>query len=165
MDLLPLLQTLKGIFDNLPVAEQRPDLRELYKSDILPHLLQLRKSNRSEKHNLEIKHEKIKNLNHQLSSLQQSNDNLQFEAACLGTPTKDVELADEEVRKLDHISRMRYLDEEEERRKDLQRKLTQLNNEMKDLEKLYLQSADEFKEVKPYVKQLLDITKARICFS
>lgn len=165
MSLLPLIQSLKTSFDNLSASSQETMKADYYRAEILPLLLQLRKTNRLEKNNLEAKHSQIRNLNQRLASLQQSNENLLFEAACLGSPTKEIELVEEEVRKLDHQGRMNYLDEEEERRKDLQKNLASLNEELKELEKLYSQSAEQFNEVKPHIKQLLDVTRTKICSS
>lgn len=166
MELSPNLQFLKSTFESISTRRQETDIMVLYKSEILPHLLQLRRANRIDKNNLELKHSRIKDLSQKLASLQQSNENLMFEAACLGTSaniTKDLVIADEELQKLDHPGRMKYLDEEEERRKDLQKRLSQLVDEMKELEKLYSQSAEQFGQVKPYVKQLLEITRTKLC--
>lgn len=158
MDLLPILQSLKSDVDQIAIYKQTSDnneqIQELYMNSILPNLLQLRKINRIEKNHHESKNNRIRDLNKTLTSLQHTYDCLAFEASCLNPR---VIISDAEaLRGVDHETRMKCLDEEEDKRKNLQEKLAQLTAETKDLESLYSASSNELKSVKPYVVQLLD---------
>lgn len=60
------------------------------------------------------------------------------------------------VEKFDHDMRMRLLDEEELRRKDLQERLKESSKETKAIEATCSQGAIKLDQVKPYIKQLLE---------
>lgn len=54
-----------------------------YHSNVLPHLLQLRRLNRMSKDKLELKHEKVRQLNRELVNLHDRCENITYEALCL----------------------------------------------------------------------------------
>lgn len=60
------------------------------------------------------------------------------------------------VENYDHETRMNMLAEEETKRKELEVRLAELNEQYKKVESVYYQGADKLNRVKPYIKQLLD---------
>lgn len=176
---------LKSGYDKIVALKKTPgysqeELQEVYKTDILPYLLQLRHQNRKEKDELEEKSSKIKELYEQLRDLQQMCDSLSFMASCLesqaaildgepankSTTTHIVDIKDSNttndsfdlnaVSKLDHETRMQLLDEEEKKRKELQTKLIEINAETKIFELTCSQTTSHLNEVKPHIKLLLE---------
>lgn len=168
------------------IKKDREATLNLYKAEILPNLLQLRRLNRDSKDRLEEKHEKVKELSQRLVSSHQACQNLLFEASCLDhevasakerlSPRKvpvgaqsgaelniesgqgnDMSFFDvEKVGRLDHETRTRLLEEEERRRKKLRDELEALTKETENIEVICEQSAQQLDQVKPYIKQLID---------
>lgn len=163
------------------------DLKSIYKQSILPHLLQIRRQNRQEKNDLESKFNRAKELNQKLIYLQELCDSLSYKASCLKSEVSGVKeqaISNEiipmdtdstnnnemmslrfdvnAVAQLDHESRMRRLDEEEAKRKELIEKLRKLDEDTKIIETSCSLSDNKLHQVKPYIKQLLDKVETTI---
>lgn len=182
LSLRETLLYLNSQIDQLFALKQTPNssdnLKSMYRKSILPHLLQIRRQNRQEKNDLESKYEKAKKLNQKLYDLQESCECLAFQASCLKSEVSsvrekfssdeviamDIESTNEinyrfdvnAVAKLDHETRMRRLDEEEARRKELMEKLKKLDEDTKTIEVVCTQSEHQLNQVKPSIRQLLD---------
>lgn len=187
-DLQETLRQLRLKVDEVFVLKQQPDnltnVKEFYKTDLLPHLLQIRKLNRSEKNALEAKYKKVKELSQVLYDTQQICDNLAFEADCLVTEVgkvsplvrtshneqtaemngMEVDSAQQNgkyfdsdvVGRDDHITRLRLLDEEQAKRIALQEKLLQIKAEARDLESARRHNVAQLNQLKPPIKQLIE---------
>lgn len=157
----------------LPTEQiQKEQLIDTYRAELTPYLLELRKKQRLEMDSLEARHDKLRLLNKELVNLQEKCDCVIYEASCLGSEEEEVKpkacgsdspvkngydsFQPEAIEKLDHETRMRLLDEEETRRKNLVDKMNQLNDETNKIALLNADCASQINEVKPYVKQLLD---------
>lgn len=140
----------------------QPAFTEIFHNEIAPILISLRKENRDEKNRVEEKNKKIKELYRKLLTIQDACDCIEFEVDCLRCDVAtirnsiDSDSADKNGSDIDHETRMRLLDEEEIKRKELQRKLAALNDETKDIEIACSRKADQLNQVKPYIKILLD---------
>lgn len=177
---LTLRETL--IFLKSQIEQVSPEnLKCMYRKSILPHLLQIRRQNRQEKNNLESKFEKAKELNQKLINLQEACDCLSYKASCLKFEVSsvkeqaksseiiamDTDSANNDelmnyrfdvnaVAQLDHESRMRQLDEEETKRKELLERLKKIEDETKTIENACSQSENKLNQVKPPIRQLLE---------
>lgn len=169
---------LKSGFDKILALKNTPnytpeELEEVYKTDLLPYLVQLRLQNRKEKNALQEKSFKIKELYEQLTDLQEACESLSFMISCLksqaGQPTDkrhtehtfsnnttndSFDLTS--VIKLDHETRMQTLEEEEFKRKELQDRLTEINSETKIYELACSQATNHLNEVRPHIKIMLE---------
>lgn len=161
------------------------DVIGLYRTELLPDLLKLRAQNRLEKDQLEEKCENVKKLFDEFNDLQEICDSFSFMVSSIksdvvsqrkqdevasnspvkrltnGISTPSKESADDifdldSVIKLDHETRMRMLDEEERRRRDLQEQLSQSNADIKAYEISCTQSTSQMNEVKPHIKLFID---------
>lgn len=163
------LQFIKTKVDEVVKLKQIPgnmeQIKELYKTELIPHMLTLRRLNRIEKNNMESNNKRVKELNQKLVSLHQECDCLTFEASCLGfevssvRPTKNTiedGIEPEMNGKPDHSTRMKLLEEEEIRRKELKDVLARLVEETKEIESLCSSSTTQIDQVKPYIRQLLE---------
>jgi len=185
------LTILQGHVDQALSLKSNPEgqnaIQQLYRNEVLPHLLQLRRLNRVGKDSLATKYQKLKEWNQKLIDLQQTCDSLSFESSCLKAEVNSVRdrasqsqaltnghdneqaMGDEPlggdgieifdvdaVAKLDHETRMRILDEEEDKRRSLRAKLSQLSEETKNIELSCLQTTNQLNQVKPYIRQLVE---------
>lgn len=147
---------LRGKFDDARALKSDGDsLKEFYRNEFLPHMLQLRRLNRIEKDRLYNKNERIKDLNLKIMNLQQQYDCLSFEASCQLYRVGGGDLP-KKVTIEDHVTRMQSLDEEELKRKEFEEKLIQLSEETVSIEQACSENSQKLAQVKPYVKQLVE---------
>lgn len=96
LDLNDALIKIKSEIDSLKEVAvvssetEREQILSKYQTNVLPHLLQLRRLNRTSKDKLETKHDKVRELNRKLDNLHDYWENIVFEASCLNS---DVEQA------------------------------------------------------------------------
>lgn len=147
-------------------------LMKIYRTELVPNLLELRNRQRLDMDELESRHRKLKELNQELLNLQDQCDCVTYEASCLGSEVNDVKQKAcksespvkngcdsfnlDTIGKLDHETKMRLLDEEEVKRKALVEKMNELNDETTKIAQLNAECASQIDNVKPYIKQLLD---------
>lgn len=154
---------------------------KFYKTEILPHLLQLRRLNRLAKDKLEEKHAEISDMNRRLINLYKYSEDLKFEASCLDDEVvrakreqigaegnaemkteamsngNDMSFFDaDKIASLDHETRISLLEEQETERKRRRDELSQLMQETEGIEKLCHLGESELNMVKPHIKQLVE---------
>lgn len=164
---------LKSKVDQVLTLKQTPDsagtIKNFYATDVVDQLMQLRRTNRAEKDGLEERLKKAKELNGKLILLQEECDCLMFETACLSVEVDTDEMthgmeSDTETSaengyleaKVAHEARLRSLEDEEIKRRELMDKLSRLSENTKEIEKLCTTNSDQLNQVKPSIKQLLD---------
>lgn len=148
------LQFLKDKVDEISLLKESGDkshVEEVYKNELVPHLIRVRRLNRIERDNLESKYNKIKDLNKELLKLEQSCNCLKFEAACSRSGLD----SSEDLINIDDNS-AQLLDQEEERRRVYQEKKFKLEEETNAIEELFTSTASMVEDWKPSIKQLLD---------
>lgn len=173
MDLKLKVENLQNLRKMQPTQE---DLANFYKTDILPLLLQVRKINRMEKNELESLNKKIREMNQNLRTIAENCDCLEFEAAWIRNDVNKVTATDKpeelsngiptkpsinhfdvnSVALKDHETRMRLLDDEQDRRRQLQQRLVHLNEEINSIERSTNLNSKQLEQVKPFIRQLLD---------
>lgn len=158
------LLELKSKVDIISNTKQTPDTpytREQFQNEILPLLIALRGINRREKHESEAYCQRKKDYYQRLIAIQQLCECIEFEALCLKSDVDTIRhgLNNDCTRNgldVDHATRMQLLDAEENRRRELQKKLNELTEETKEIELSYSKKADSINQVRPYIKQLLE---------
>lgn len=164
------------------IRHDRGAVLEFYKSNLLPNLLQLRHRSRASKDKLEEQHDRVNKLNANLVRLQEHSSNLAFEAACLAnevesaknkwsSPKKvdadgDVEMihqngndvdffAMDKVAGLSHEEKLKILEDEEMKRKDLQAKLVVIKEETQKTASESETTEQQLLNLKPIIQTLV----------
>lgn len=175
--LIELRQKTDKLFTMKKLQSTPEEVATFYKAEVTPLLLNVRRHNRKEKNDLESRNKRTKELHQNLRLLAETCNSLEFEVSCLqnevsnipkvkqqlqitnmnGPNSDDNEIFDvDTVFKQDHKSRMRLLDEEQDRRRLLQQKLVHLSDEIDTIERSSNLNNKQLDQVKPFIKQLLD---------
>lgn len=185
--LIQLKQKVEALVSMKRGKTDNEAIDQYYKTQLLPLILKVRRLNRLEKNELDSMTRKAKVLNQDLRTLSETCACLEFEAACLSKDVSNVPIPKRPTKKLnelsnnlngdifdidlvaghDHQTRMRLLDEEQDKRRQLQQKLINLTDELNTIERSSTINARQLDQVKPYIRQLLEkieqTTNLRTC--
>lgn len=160
------LRSLKIKLDQVLEFKKSPDNQEsitrCYKEEIRPLLLATRHYNRVNKKRLLAMADGVRKVDLELTMLQSVYDSLYYKACCLDADArqKRCETNVTNIETIDslenHNEKMQALDKEEIRRRELHLRLSKLEEETKQLEVSCSKGEKQLKEVKPYVKQLVE---------
>lgn len=149
------MQLLKSKVDEISVLKQAGDrekVEEIYRKEMVPHMLRLRGSHREEIDSLQDRAKKIQGINEQLMRLYRQCDCVEYQVARMGS----LLINPEDIPKLDHETRLKLLDEELAKRKELQKKYGELERETRQIEELCSSTGSMVEDLKPYIRQLID---------
>lgn len=152
-------------------------LISVYKNDILPTLLNLRRHNRIEKDHLETRSKEARELNVALLSLMDTCNSLNFEARSLKLDIDDCPMDGDNilsnlpaditnnselsafdqnrVKALAHLERMRQLEKEQEKRREYQKQLAKEQDDLEAIESRDGIMVQKLGILKPLVKEFI----------
>lgn len=175
------LGKLKEFMDKALELKQSQKLNELdtfYHETMIPYLIELRKLNRFQQTSLDSELKKLRQFNQRILESQMNRDCFLFEASrleaesagirnsysagdiCKGSPSNEhtliicAEKNDEKMQE-EHLIRMKQLDDERERRKDLWKKLACVQEETTDVEQKSNKCEEQLQTVKPLMNKLV----------